>query len=135
MALQQQFEQLNRGAAAAQAERVLQSKKKTESSSRVQPTGAPSPPQPSAIVDDSWGMDTPAQSPRQQLDSLELETSDDEEEEMELIAPMVITPLLGSPLTTERSEFESPPPHVEVPSPAPNPPRDTPSRGEVIQVL
>jgi WD40 repeat protein len=133
MALQQQFEQLNRGAAAAQAERVLQSKKTTESSSRVQPTGAPSPPQPSAILDDSWGMDTPAQSPRQQLDS-ELETSDDsEEEEMQLLAPMVMTPLLGSPLATERSEFESP--SHDVPSPAPAPPRDTPSRGGVIQVI
>ena len=133
MALQQQFEQLNRGAAAAQAERVLQSKKKTESSSRVQPTGAPSPPQPSAILDDSWGMDTPAQSLRQQLDS-ELETSDDsEEEEMQLLAPMVMTPLMGSPLATERSEFESP--SHDAPSPAPVPPRDTPSRGGVIQVI
>ena len=91
-ALAEQLESLNRGAAATQAERHLQSKKIADNS---RPPSAP------LIVDQSWGMDTPIASQRnnnnqQQAiyiagaeDPFDDDEDDEQEQEMGALIPLI----------------------------------------------
>lgn len=119
-ALQQQLEQLHRGARATAAERDLQAKKMPSTSQPLFSSGGRRRGEEDATALSaaemplemlSWGLDTPVGSARAgarrrggAADGADDELSglsDEDEDELEL---MVITPPLGSPLASMRSE-------------------------------
>ena len=127
--LQQQLEELNRGARATEAERELQAKK-TPSIPQQQANGllrdeaAPASSMPLEML--TWGMDTPVASARESArrtggptDASEL--SDEDEPEL-----MVITPPLGSPLASMRSQDDDNSPERD---------DDLLARRELVQIL
>ena len=106
-ALAEQLESLNRGAAATQAERQLQSKKIADNS---RPPSAP------LIVDQSWGMDTPIASQRnnnnQQAiyiagaeDPFDDDEDDEQEQEMGALIPSYRDGLISA--RSDRSDLPS----------------------------
>ena len=89
-------------------------------------------------VDDgigSWGMDTPVASRRQAFNLSLLDDDDDDDEDGGGGGLLVMTPLMGSPLASGRSDFDdvSPSPGVVPRLDAKISPRHL--RGGVVQLL